>query len=320
MKSLLAAVAPICVINYGYKHHPRMTCKHVPRKYYTDSIIAPKNALLKYGTHRLIISKDLSDKEYTAICRATILPNILPVPLHDINLKLLNPYSQACRNADILDFLFKPLEFIDKYNHKYVLCVSRTPATKTDVFMLQENLDKRLKEDQALEVGLCPRRREIYDECLNEIVRHVTIECGERGILLARIRDDFLQLIKDYSTIYISANAYAFRTILLNEQIKSQLRDRVNKLEYDTEKIRKQLFNAEDHLETVVEMKASAMSERFTIKLPVELQQLRLANKVLKTELENVLGKKLKLSEKEKDQDKVPILDEKQIVTTTNRL
>ena len=97
-----------------------MSCGHRQLRSDSDDIIYPKSSLLKYEPPRLIVSEDISDTDYKKICRATISPCFQPIPLYDKNLNLLDPYSDICRPADILDFLFPPIEFITKTNHKYV--------------------------------------------------------------------------------------------------------------------------------------------------------------------------------------------------------
>jgi hypothetical protein len=97
-----------------------MNCGHRQVHYQSNDIIYPKNSLLKYESPRLIVSHDISDTDYKKICRATISPCLQPTSFYDNNLNLLDPYSDLCRPADILDFLFPPIEFIDKTNHKYV--------------------------------------------------------------------------------------------------------------------------------------------------------------------------------------------------------
>lgn len=67
--------------------------------------------------------------------------------------------------------------------------VSATPATKQDVLDLQEKLDKRLQQRQARETGICPIREELYSQCFDELIRQITINCAERGLLLVRVRD-----------------------------------------------------------------------------------------------------------------------------------
>ena len=51
------------------------------------------------------------------------------------------------------------------YLKKLHLKVSSTPATRLDVLALQEQLDLRLKQRQARDIGICPIRRELYSQC-----------------------------------------------------------------------------------------------------------------------------------------------------------
>ncbi|CAF5117240.1 unnamed protein product, partial [Rotaria socialis] len=80
--------------------------------------------------------------------------------------------------------------------------------------------------------GLCKHRRNIYDECFDELVRQITIECSERGILLSRVRHTYRRMMKDYSNSYLSANAYAMRTFLLSEKAKTKLNNQIDHLQY----------------------------------------------------------------------------------------
>jgi hypothetical protein len=97
--------------------------------------------------------------------------------------------------------------------------------------------------------------------------------------------------MNNYLNNYLSANAYAMRTLLVNEQIKIKLNNQINHLQYDIEQLKKQLINAEDHYENI--FKLYSRFQTINIIIPFELQQLRTTNKLLKQELENVLGKKI---------------------------
>ena len=44
----------------------------------------------------------------------------------------------------------------------------------------------RLQQRQARETGICPVRRELYSQTFDELIRQITIECAERGLLLLR--------------------------------------------------------------------------------------------------------------------------------------
>ena len=100
-------------------------------------------------------------------------------------------------------------------------------------------------------------------------------------------------------SIYLSTNAYAMRTLLLNEQVKVKLQNRIDHLQFDIEQRRKQLVNAEDHLENVLKLYSRlklAVEHRYQSVqpvVPIELQQLRTTNKLLKQDLEEILTKKL---------------------------
>ena len=69
--------------------------------------------------------------------------------------------------------------------------VSPTPATRVDVLNLKEQLDKKLNLGQARDVGICPIRENLFQQCFDELIRQITINCAERGFLLVRVRDEF---------------------------------------------------------------------------------------------------------------------------------
>lgn len=107
--------------------------------------------------------------------------------------------------------------------------VSSEPATRLDVINLQEQLDMRLQQLQARETGICPVRRELYTQCfgqkkliiiflynprIDELIRQVTINCGERGLLLLRVRDEIRMTIAGYQILYESSIAFGMRKAL----------------------------------------------------------------------------------------------------------
>ncbi len=96
----------------------------------------------------------------------------------------------------------------------------------------------------------------------------------------------------NYLNNYLSANAYAMRTLLVNEEIKIKLNNQIDHLQSDIEQLKKELFNLEDHYENILKLYSRFQSIDSII--PFELQQLRTTNKFLKQELENVLVKKIK--------------------------
>lgn len=51
---------------------------------------------------------------------------------------------------------------------------------------------------QARETGICPIREELYAQTFDELIRQVTINCAERGLLLLRVRDELRMTIAAY--------------------------------------------------------------------------------------------------------------------------
>jgi len=97
--------------------------------------------------------------------------------------------------------------------------------------------------------------------------------------------------MKNYLYNYLSANAYAIRTFLINKKIKMKLNNQISYLQNDIEQLKKQLINIEDYFKNILKFQLS--NEYRYESIPLELQQLRTNNKLLKQELENILLKKL---------------------------
>lgn len=84
----------------------------------------------------------------------------------------------------------------------YIQYVSHNPASRIDVARLREMLDQKLMERQARESGICPVREELFSQCFDEIIRQVTLNLPERGLLLLRVRDEIKMTIAAYQTLY----------------------------------------------------------------------------------------------------------------------
>ena len=149
---------------------------------------------------------------------------------------------EDCSVKDALNKILPPKKnFINE--QLWVQYVSCTPVTKVEVLNLQEGLDRRLQTSQARETGICPKREKLYNECFDELIRQVTINCLERGILLMRIKKEIEMTVNSYQSLYESAIAYGIRTALISAQDKSNMDDRIKNIadecEYLEEKIKK---------------------------------------------------------------------------------
>ena len=111
--------------------------------------------------------------------------------------------------------------------------VSKEPATRNDVISLQERLDKVLSERKARETGICPVRDQLYTQCFDEIIRQVTLDGPERGLLLMRTRDEIRMSIDAYKTLYTSSVTFGIKKQLKAEQGIPALEEQNLKLDED---------------------------------------------------------------------------------------
>ena len=86
-------------------------------------------------------------------------------------------------------------------------------------------------ERQARESGICPVREELFSQCFDEIIRQVTLNLPERGLLLLRVRDEIMMTIAAYQTLYQSSVTFAMRKQLQAEHGKADLEKRITELE-----------------------------------------------------------------------------------------
>jgi len=126
--------------------------------------------------------------------------------------------------------MFLPKEW-EEQGKKFIQYVSPEKATREQAKDLFKALDEKIKERQAREKGICPVRDELYSQCFDEIIRQVTTECPERGLLLLRVRDEIRMTIASYQTLYESSILFGIRKQLQAESGKEELKNRLKDLE-----------------------------------------------------------------------------------------
>ena len=151
---------------------------------------------------------------------------------------------------DILNSIMPPREF-EEDGQKWVQFVSAVPATRLDVINLQEQLDIRLQQRQARETGICPVREELYAQSFDEIIRQVTVNCAERGLLLLRVRDEIRMTLAAYRTLYESSVAFGMRKALQAEQTKVDMNATIRNLERDRDELEHQVQELTQKCETI---------------------------------------------------------------------
>ena len=83
--------------------------------------------------------------------------------------------------------------------------VSTTMRGRSDVKELAEGLDAMLSMSGIRPKAVCGYRERIFSDCFNELIRQVTLECPERGLLLLRIRDSIRLTISNHLQILRSS-------------------------------------------------------------------------------------------------------------------
>lgn len=132
---------------------------------------------------------------------------------------------------DILNAILPPEPVAADDGTQLLRCVSSQPATRLDLVQLQESLDDELLRRQARESGVCAVRSELYSQAFNELIREVTCECPERGLLLLRVRDDLHATLAAHRTLYQNSVAFGSRKMLVADKGLPELRTSITRLE-----------------------------------------------------------------------------------------
>ena len=244
------------------------------------------NSLVKYDTPYLISStsknkKTLEDLKESEEDANIYLRNIIN---KDDDESLIG-FKYSVKDA--LNRLLPPKKITDK-DQEWVQYVTCTPVAKADVVNLQENLDRRLQTEQARETGICPIREKLYTECFDELIRQITLNCLERGILLTRIKKELNMTVNSYQSLYESSIAYGIRTLLLAEEEKKKLNDEIGKIEKECEDLELEIQEIDYKLK---EHKETDDKNRQALKLKhiEEIEENRKKGKLIKDQLREKL-------------------------------
>ena len=245
------------------------------------------NSLVKYDTPYLINStsknkKTLEDLKESEEDANIYLRNIIN---KDDDESLIG-FNYSVKDA--LNRLLPPKKITDK-EQEWVQYVTCTPVAKSDVVNLQENLDRRLQTEQARETGICPIREKLYTECFDELIRQITLNCLERGILLTRIKKELNMTVNSYQSLYESSIAYGIRTLLLAEEEKKKLNDEIEKIEKECNELEVQIEEIDFKLKENKE-KDDKNREALKLKHIEEIEENRKKGKLIKDQLRDKLS------------------------------
>ena len=191
---------------------------------------------------------------------------------------------------EALNAIFPP-KIWEEDGQRYIQYVSQEPATREKARDLFKALDEKIKERQAREKGICAVREELYSQCFDEIIRQVTIECPERGLLLVKVRDEIKMTIASYQTLYESAILFGIRKQIQTQAGKEDLKNRLLTLEDK----KKELIKKKEQLDNKLKAFDKTIAERNQIETAKREEQsafLRQQNENLDKFLKSIDGTK----------------------------
>uniref|UniRef100_A0AC34G1D9 Axonemal dynein light intermediate polypeptide 1 n=1 Tax=Panagrolaimus sp. ES5 TaxID=591445 RepID=A0AC34G1D9_9BILA len=142
--------------------------------------------------------------------------------------------------------------------------------------------------ERAKPFGICPIRRRIYDELFDELIRQVTVNCAERGLLLLRIREEIRLTLLAYQSVLESAIAYGIRKAVSVEKQQTNAvverdeeRSKNVELQHRIEQLQKQLTTERMIKEEEVKLLEQSMKD--------ENERLLESNRILKMHLQSII-------------------------------
>eukprot|EP00755_Sulcionema_specki_P006217 Sspe_Gene.34855::Locus_16925_Transcript_1_1_Confidence_1.000_Length_1352::g.34855::m.34855/K10410/DNALI; dynein light intermediate chain, axonemal len=175
--------------------------------------------------------------------------------------------------------------------------VSSKPATRFDVRDLTNLFEYRLRDSKARETGICPVRSAIYSMCLDELIRQVTVDCPERGLLLLRVRDELRMTTEAYRTLYEASVGFGKKKAIEAEKGKKGMLDKIELLSSTKEGLAKEVKRLEAKLKAM-ERCCQEQQQADHKKYTEEINFLQQTNKRLKQQEETI--KQLQEEEKRK--------------------
>lgn len=91
-------------------------------------------------------------------------------------------------------------------------------AAKESIRQIAGKIETLLVEENCKPEGLCPTKRAIYDEAFNEVIRQITLESGERGVLLADVKSQIDYALNEFESLFQSAGVFTSRRQVMAEK------------------------------------------------------------------------------------------------------
>jgi len=161
----------------------------------------------------------------------------------------LPPLDKNIPRDEILNGMF-PVRVFEKDGKKFVQFVSAEDTKREMLKYLEKELENKMKERQARVSGLDPVRLELHFQLFDELMRQVTVNSPERGLLLLKVRDDFKMTIAAYQSLYESSVLFGINKQIQAEEGKADLEKRIQELERQKEILTNKKIDLTNKLES----------------------------------------------------------------------
>ncbi|KAK3699749.1 hypothetical protein QZH41_015598, partial [Actinostola sp. cb2023] len=152
---------------------------------------------------------------------------------------------------------------------------------RNNLICVSNNVKLEKQESVQYDENCTPSALSLWDMFAYELIRQVTINCAERGLLLLRVRDEIRMTIAAYQTLYESSVAFGMRKALQAEQGKADMESKISELEDDKRELERQVNELKSKCDAIEKREAErrAAEEK---KHAEEIQFLKRTNQQLK--------------------------------------
>lgn len=123
----------------------------------------------------------------------------------------------------------------------------------------------------------------------DELIRQLTVQCAERGLLLLRVRNEVHTTIAALQSIYTSGVVFGLQKSLAREADRNHQTSRVAELERDIEVLEKRIQMETLNCKALEEKEANRLAAA-TRRAEEDVNFLRKGHEQLKNQLEDVLN------------------------------
>ena len=192
-----------------------------------------------------------------------------PLSHEMLNKILTGTYNQTVKIEELIPLLLQQSD-INPFNDPSLK--DKQPSTKNpekeDIGKIAKQLEDLIQQRKCKSQGICEIRNEIYLETLNEMIRHISMDCPERGILLTLIRNEITNSLANYKRLFDSSQGFAVRRELSAENgvegllgKKLELERKLAELKNKTILLNCQLENLDANIENVEVKNEAAQKE-----------------------------------------------------------